>query len=964
MEKNIHYFSKIECPSDQIVDKIGIRGIRAKELSQLKMPILPGLIIDTEIASKLKDKDLSEVLRGFCVKAEKEIGKKFDDADNPAILKIVISPSMEIVTYPSIHTIGLTDKTIGGFQKIVGEHFAYHEYARYLIRGVVDLLCKIEVKKAKNDKLIASLSDFLDRIDIPVKINSDEFENNVLKKINITEEKFLISSIYVKDVKNKKYNLSLENGLKNKKKILDTLTYLEHKEVLETEYVKYAKKHADRILFSINYEPSNIDEYKEIVDEARNYLPKEFFLDAYYQLEFLLKRASEFLSLEDMDDEDSAILIQPMVYGNYGKDSYSGRFYTRNIVSGDKSLQGSYYQDKFDDTFGSDSLDINKIDPKFKKALEEIADNIELFFKEIRQIKFTVEKGQLWIIEQISVMTKSTQAELKSLLYLLQKKVIDEKYLLLKLNPSEMSDILHPIINPESLKQLKTIKGGITGAPGAARGKAYFSTESLLDAYKKAVADDQDKNFILCLAATYAEDVKGIEVANGVLSCEGGYSAHASVVARQYGKVSLVNSEIKMDAVKKQLSLGDVVVKEGEYITLDVPFYGRPSIIIGKAELIEPDPKDSGLLELIAIINKHMKDFRVMGNGDTPRDAALIKKFGGEGIGLCRTEHMFFKDERINVFREMIMASDSDNRKKTLSKLQEMQTKDFYEIFKTMHPYPVTIRLLDAPLHEFLPHTQDEMEDFLAYFKKVSPSTTTDEVNYKCDLIKEVNPMLGHRGCRIAISYPEIYEMQVSAIFEAAYMLQAEKIDVIPEIMIPIVMNIQELKYVRQGKKIEGQTIKGIIQTELDCREKLKVKKPIEYKVGTMIELPAAALSSGEIAQYAEFFSFGTNDLTQTTHGLSRDDFNSFMPDYSKYDIIEANPFQVLTEPVKEMISISTHRGRMSRPDLKVGLCGEQGADPRNLEFLRNAKLNYVSCSGYSIPIAKLAIAQMELKDL
>ena len=322
---------------------------------------------------------------------------------------------------------------------------------------------------------------------------------------------------------------------------------------------------------------------------------------------------------------------------------------------------------------------------------------------------------------------------------------------------------------------------------------------------------------------------------------------------------------------------------------------------------------------------------------------------------------MFFDKERIFVFREMIVSATVEERRKALSKLQKMQTDDFYGIFKNMSPYPVTIRLLDAPLHEFLPHTDDEMEDFLAYLQKANPKIKKEEVFYKCQSVEEVNPMLGHRGCRIAVSYPEIYEMQISSIFEAAYKLQAEGIDVEPEIMIPIVMNIQEVKFVKHGKKIEGSSIKGVIQMEEEIRVKLKPKSPIKYKVGTMIELPAAALAAGDLAKYAEFFSFGTNDLTQTTHGLSRDDFNSFLPDYSKYDIIAANPFQILTEPVKELIVLATQRGRLTRPDLKVGLCGEQGADPRNLEFLKGAGLNYVSCSSYSIPIAKLAIAQMEL---
>jgi len=957
MGKNVHYFSKSVSPQEDISSRIGIRGKRAIELAQLKMPILPGIIIDSEIASNLEKMNLADILKQFSEKSFPETGKKLNDKDNPAILKIVISPSMEIVNYPSIHTIGLTDSTIEGFQKMVGEHFAYHEYARFLIKGTIDILRKISIKENADKKLIDKMAKLLEIIEIPPKIDEVSFDEKIIKKIASEEEKLIVNSIYTKDGSNFVSNLDP----KEKTKILDALTYLEHRTVDAKEFDSMIRKHIKRILMSVGFKLKEVSDYKLIIDEAKTILPADFFKDAYFQIEYLLKNVSKFLKYEEMDDDDSAIMLQPMVYGNYGKDSYSGKFFTRNIVTGDKKLQGDCYQDKFDESEGGDSLDINNIDAKIKKDLEKIADDIECYFKEIRQIKFTIEKGNLWIIEQTSVMAKSTQAELKSLLYLLGKKIVDEKYIINSIKPAEMSDILHPMINLESVKKMQSIEGGISGAPGAARGKIYFSTDSLLEASRKAVGEDQDANFILCLSATYAEDVKAIEVAKGVLSSEGGYSAHASVVARQYGKVSLVKPEMRIDIETKKCTIGDVVVKEGEYITLNVPYYGSPRVVIGKADLIEPDPVQSGLIDLIKIINKFVKNFHVLGNGDTPKDADLIKKFGGEGIGLCRTEHMFFDKARINIFREMIMASNSTERRISLKKLQDIQLKDFYDIFKTMSPYPVTIRLLDAPLHEFLPHTKDEMDDFIEYLKVANPKLSKAEVDYKCESIAEVNPMLGHRGCRIAVSYPEIYEMQVSAIFEAAYKLQKDGIEVVPEIMVPIVMNIQEMKFIRQGKKIEGSSIKGIIQMEEEIRAKIKPEKPIKFKVGTMIELPAAALSAGDLAKYAEFFSFGTNDLTQTTHGLSRDDFNGFMPDYSKYDIIDGNPFQILTEPVKEMILIASQRGRLTRPDLKIGLCGEQGADPRNLEFLKEAGLNYVSCSGYSIPIAKLAIAQMEI---
>lgn len=965
MSKNTYYFSKSECPKEDISDLIGIRGNRSIELAQLNMPILPGLIISSKISSKLSGMSLSKTLTDFADKAEGEIGKKFNDPENPAIFKIVISPSMEIVSYPSIHAVGLTDKTIEGFKNIVGEHFAYHEYARFLIKGTLSLILSYEEKfETKDAKKIADIVNIINNINLPQSIPLADFENDVLSKVSIDEDNKLISIFYEKDSKNKQYFLNFNISDKVKSSTCELLTYLEHKVVTENEIEKYARKHLERIINSTAYYmPKDINDYKSIIDLSREFLPKEFFDDAYFQLDFIIKKISAFISLEEMDDEDSAIMIQPMVYGNYGKDSYSGKFYTRNIITGDMKLQGNCFQDKFDGISSEDSIDINEISQTVKKQLMDISEQMEGYFKEIRQVKFTIEKGRLWIIEQSSVSNKSTQATLKCLLSLLDKKIISEEHVIKSIKPSEMSDILHPVISQDSVKKFKTINGGIAGAPGAAIGKVYFSTESLLEAHKKAVAEEQDKNFILVLAATFAEDVKGIEVSNGVLSIEGGYSAHASVVARQYGKVSLVLPEIKIDVKKKLFNYGDTTVKEGDYITINVPYYGEPQVIIGKAELIEPSPEESGLLDLIKIINKFTANFRVYGNGDSPKDAALIRKFGGEGIGLCRTEHMFFDKSRINVFRDMILSSSKKERIESLVKLEEMQVEDFYGIFKTMSPYSVTIRLLDAPLHEFLPHTEDELGDFIEYLQKERPELKKADVVHKCESFSEVNPMLGHRGCRVAVSYPEIYHMQIRAIFKAAYKLQTEGINVVPEIMIPIVMNIQEIKFVKNGKKIEGETIDGIKQIEEKIRAEINAKKSLDYKVGTMIELPAAALSAREIAQYAEFFSFGTNDLTQTSLGLSRDDFNSFLPDYSKYDIIEVNPFQVLVGPVKELISIASERGRMTRPDLKIGLCGEQGADPRNLKFLKDIGLNYVSCSSYSIPIAKLAVARIEIGE-
>ena len=699
----------------------------------------------------------------------------------------------------------------------------------------------------------------------------------------------------------------------------------------------------------------------KLLEFVKDILPAAFCEDAYEQLDYTLSRISTLLDLDEMNEDDTSVGVQAMVYGNTGDSSFAGSFFTRNVITGEKKISGEYFQNTFDFT-GSKGKDINKIEKNYLAKLDKIARTIEDTYKTIRHIRFTIENKTLWMVDQREVSNKSVKSEIITLLDLLKRKIVDEKYVINSIKPVQLNEILHPIINTNSVTKFKKISGGIAGAPGAAIGRIFFSTEALLDAQKAAQQKDLDTKMILCMEATFAEDVKAIEASTGVLSSEGGYAAHASVVARQYGKVSLVNNDIKFKG--KKITIGEVSISEGDYITLNVPNYGDPVVYIGKAELIEPDYESSGIGELIALTKKYTKDFHVRVNADNARDASLARKFGAEGIGLCRTEHMFFDPSRINVFREMILSDNFEKRKKTLVKIKNMQKTDFYKIFKVMDGKDVTIRLMDAPLHEFLPHNTAEMTEFIAYLKKQKgmEKITKNEVAGLCDSLSEFNPMLGHRGCRIAISYPEIYNMQVAAIFEAAYTLQKEGVKVNPEIMIPIVMNTEEVKAIIYGKKIEGASIKGIIAIEEEVRTSLKVKQ-LDFKIGTMIELPAAALGAGDIAKYAQFFSFGTNDLTQTTLGLSRDDFNNFMPDYTQFDIISGNPFEILNDSVKELVSIAVRRGKMTRPDIKLGLCGEQGAVPVNIEFCKDVGLDYVSCSTYSVPIASLAVAQLTLKE-
>ncbi len=859
--ENLIYFNKdLRDVDEKMRKKLGIRGRRAVDLASMGLPIAPGFIIDSELTKKLPQINLKEMLKTHIERLGKDMKKSFGDPKKPLLLKVVLSSDLNVPNFPSIHNIGLNDKTVTGFGQSTGADFAYGEY-RFLLRSMGT------------------------------------------KVYGIPEADF--------------------NAIEG----------------------KIAKPKAS--------------DYQRIVENCKKFLGDKFSEDVYDQLGLILKGAASRYCDSDIDVDNSlSIMVQVMTYGNYGQNSYAGNYFTRNIITGENEIQGSFLQNEFDIDRGKPK-EISKIEKKYFDKLAEMARKVEDNFKEIREIKFTIEEGDFWLVEQREVDEKSTQSQVKTLLDLNKRKIVSQEYLINNVLPSQLNELLHPVIDPRTVSGMKSIKGGIAGSPGAAIGRVFFSTPRLLEEYKRAVMHGADTNLILVMPASFAEDVKAIEVAKGVITSEGGFSSHAPVVARSIGKVAMVQPEMKIRG--KAFTLAGKTVNEGDYVSMNVPFYEEPTIYLGKVGLIEPNFKENGLLDFLSIAEHFIGDFNVRANADLGRDAKVAKEFKAAGIGLCRTEHMFFHEKRIMKFREMILAESEEERRKALETLRPMQRSDFYELFKIMVGLPVTIRLLDAPLHEFLPRTENSMEEFIKYMQGRKKGVKPAEIRIRCEELSEMNPMLGHRGCRVAVTFPEIYEMQCRAIFEAACMLRKEGVEVHPEIMIPIVMTETELKFLKNGKKIEGKEVKGIRDIKEEVLEEYGIDE-LEYSVGTMIELPAAALGAGAIAQYAEFFSFGTNDLTQTTYGLSRDDINSFFPSYSLYDLMKNNPFKVLGEQVKELIETASLRGRLTRPDIKMGLCGEHGADPENIEFCIRVGLNYVSCSAYSIPLAKLAVAQHQLK--
>lgn len=858
---NIYVFQgKGESYPQDVHERVGRRGRRMLELTEMKIPVVPGFIIDSQYTPFLLKEDFTSLLRKGLSYIEEGINRKYGDPNNPLLLKVVVSSNLSLPIYPTVFNIGLSPLTIEGFAKLIGEKSAWFEYG-YLIRTIGTKIFDIE--HTKFDDILAKYEDTAEG----------------LKKASF--------------------------------------------------------------------------EMLELVGKEN--VPDEPYQQLYLVIKNLAKRYYD----PDMDVEDPpSMLVQGMVFGNLGEDSAVGMYFTRDIITGEDKLKGSFLLNRY--TLDKEGLDINQLDEKYLSELKRIGKSIERKFKEIREIKFIIEKQKLWIINQTEVDKKSTQAHIRTLLDLLKDNVIKEDWLIEQILPGQLATLLHAVVDETSLTGIPTIKGGLTGAPGAAVGRVYFDADRLMEAHREAIQKGEDTKMILCVPASFAEDVKAIEVGVGVLSSEGGYSSHAPVVARSLGKVSIVHPEIRIG--ENYFEYQGHIVREGEYITLDAPVYKSPTIYLGKAKLITPDIQTNGLVEFIQVVKKFITDdFVVRANADLGRDAKVAKMMGAYGIGLCRTEHMFFDEQRINRFREMILSKSTEERIRCLNDLKPLQRNDFYELFKIMAPYPVTIRLLDAPLHEFLPRNEETFKEYIEYLKHKGIQPDEAEIRERIERLHEFNPMLGHRGCRVAITYPEIYEMQVRAIFEAAVRLKKEGIEVEPEIMIPIVMNPSELKFIKNGKQIEGSYIKGIRDVAEDVFKHEGVR--IKYKVGTMIELPAAALQSHELAQYAEFFSYGTNDLTQTTYGLSRDDINSFFPAYTLYDLLPANPFQVLGEPVKELILLSAERGRLTRPSIKLGLCGEHGADPANIEFcMDEAKLNYVSVSPYGIPIALLAVAQNNIK--
>ena len=883
---------------------LGGKGANLAEMNLLGMPVPPGFTITTEVCNEYtqfgKDevvKRIEEDVRKAIAHTEELTGKKFDDPKNPLLVSVrsgarASMPGM----MDTVLNLGMNDATVASLAEKSGNpRFAWDSYRRF-VQMYGDVVLGMKPKK---------------------KTDIDPFEA-IMDKVKEQKGVKLDTELDVDDLKN-----------------LVTL-------------------------------------FKAAVKE---YTGKDFPDSAWEQLwggicavfdSWMNERAILYRRMNQIPEEwGTAVNVQAMVYGNMGNNSATGVAFSRDAATGENIFNGEYLinaqgedvvagirtpqqitiegsrrwaalQGISEEERASKYPSLEESMPVCAQELFAIAARLEDYYKDMQDMEFTIQDGKLWML-QTRNGKRTGAAMVKIAMDLLRAGVIDEKTVLKRMEPQKLDELLHPVFDKAALKRAKVVAKGLPASPGAAAGQIVFSAE---DAEAWA---EKKRKVVLVRIETSPEDLRGMAVAQGILTMRGGMTSHAAVVARGMGKCCVSGAgEIKVDYETKTVEMGGKTYTEGDWISLN----GSTGAVYD-GQVPTTDPELGG--DFAAIMNladKYTKTL-VRTNADSPRDAKQARYFGAQGIGLCRTEHMFFEGDRIDAVREMILANDEEGRRAALAKLLPMQRGDFEGIFEAMDGFGVTIRLLDPPLHEFVPHqtaTQKELADKMGI--------TLAEVKAKVDSLEEFNPMLGHRGCRLGITYPEITEMQTRAIIEAALACKSRGIEVHPEIMVPLVGSLKELQH---QANVINTTAAKVFDEKGDS---------IPYLVGTMIEVPRAALTANEIASVADFFSFGTNDLTQMTFGFSRDDAPKFLKFYKEHGVIKTDPFEVLDQVgVGQLVRMGVEKGRSVKPELKVGICGEHGGEPSSVIFCAKLGMNYVSCSPYRVPIARVAAAQAAIEE-
>ena len=903
--KSVYTFGngKAEGRSD-MKNLLGGKGANLAEMNLIGVPVPPGFTITTEVCTAYNKEGKDAVVKLIKADVEKAMahvenlmGTKFGDAKNPLLVSVrsgarVSMPGM----MDTVLNLGLTDEAVEGIAKKSGNpRFAWDSYRRFVqMYGDVVLGMK---PKSKED--------------------IDPFEE------------------VMDEVKKQK-------GVK-------------HDTELEVEDLKLLVK-----------------KFKAAVKERTG---KDFPDSPWEQLwgaicavfdSWMNERAIYYRRMNQIPEEwGTAVNVQAMVFGNMGETSATGVAFTRDAATGEDIFNGEYLinaqgedvvagirtpqqitiegsrrwaalQGISEEERASKYPSLEEAMPACAKDLIETQQKLEDYFKDMQDLEFTIQDGKLWLL-QTRNGKRTGAAMVKIAMEMLREGVIDEKTVLKRMEPQKLDELLHPVFDKKAMKEAKVVAKGLPASPGAATGMIVFFAD---DAEEWA---EKRKKVILVRIETSPEDLRGMNVAQGILTARGGMTSHAAVVARGMGKCCVSGAgEIKVDYKARTLEMGGHIYKEGDWISLNG---STGEVYDGQVNTVDAD-LSGDFAKIMELAEKYTK-MDVRTNADTPKDATVARKFGAKGIGLCRTEHMFFEGDRIKAMREMILSKDEEGRREALKKLLPMQRQDFEGIFMAMDGFGVTIRLLDPPLHEFVPHQLATQKELAAEM-----GLSIEEVKLACDSLEEFNPMLGHRGCRLGCTYPEITEMQARAIIEAALDAKAKGAKVIPEIMVPLVGIVEELK---MQAAIIHQTAEKVFSERND---------QIEYKVGTMIEVPRAALTADKIAEVADFFSFGTNDLTQMTFGFSRDDAGKFLKIYQEKGILKNDPFAILDQQgVGQLVRMGTEKGRATKPKLKVGICGEHGGEPSSVKFCASLNMNYVSCSPYRVPIARVAAAQAAIED-
>jgi pyruvate,orthophosphate dikinase len=900
-EKRVYTFGngKAEGRTD-MKELLGGKGANLAEMNLIGVPVPPGFTITTDVCTEYNELGhdkvvalLKDEVEKAIAQVEEQTGTKFGDKENPLLVSVrsgarASMPGM----MDTILNLGLNDEVVEGMAKKSGNaRFAWDSYRRFIqMYGDVVMGLKPESKE-----------------------DSDPFEE-IMEKVK--EEK----------------------GLE-----------------LDTQ-------------FTVDDLKGLVQKFKAAVKKRTG---KDFPVDAYEQLwgavaavfdSWTNSRAVYYRRLNGIPDEwGTAVNVQAMVFGNMGDSSATGVAFTRDAATGENIFNGEYLinaqgedvvagirtpqeitlegskrwaklQGISEEERASKFPSLEETMPKLFKELFEVQKKLENHYKDMQDLEFTIQEGKLWLL-QTRNGKRTGAAMVKIAMDMYRDKFIDEKTALLRLEPAKLDELLHPVFDSTAIRSAKVLAKGLPASPGAATGQVVF------------FADEASKfeQAILVRTETSPEDLEGMNVARGILTARGGMTSHAAVVARGMGKCCVSGAgTVKLDYRARTMTIDGQVYKEGDWISLNG---STGEVYEGKVLTRKPDM--SGDFALIMDLSDKFAKMSVRTNADSPNDAKVARDFGARGIGLCRTEHMFFEGARIKAMREMILSSTLEGRKKALAKLLPYQREDFEGIFEAMAGYGVTVRLLDPPLHEFVPHqqaTQKALAEEMGVPIEQIRNTVAD--------LEEFNPMLGHRGCRLGITYPEITEMQARAIIEAALNLKKKGVDARPEIMVPLIGTLKEFK-------MQADIIRATAETVFKERG-----DKIDYLVGTMIEIPRAALTADLIAAEADFFSFGTNDLTQMTFGYSRDDAGKFLPIYLEKGVLKDDPFQVLDqEGVGQLVEMGTKRGRSVKSDLKVGICGEHGGEPSSVEFCHRTGMNYVSCSPYRVPIARLAAAQAAAKE-